>query len=227
MKPTVDHLRQRFDHFNQLAFGGELPVPTILLSRARTFVGQCAYTVHRGFLGRKTNHDFKLKFSVQAELGEAELDDVMVHEMIHYYIAYRNLKDTSAHGPLFRQMMEETNRRFGLHVSITHHPSPEQAASLRRRPREQHIVAVVDLGKGGKGFKVLTNGLRGIRHYYFSLACMKGVESITLYRSTAPYFDRFPHSTALRLHMPRTDEPYLHLADAERLEWDGERLVKV
>ena len=35
------------------------------------------------------------------KLTTEQIDDVLIHEMIHYSIAYTGLKDTSSHGIVF------------------------------------------------------------------------------------------------------------------------------
>ena len=48
----------------------------------------------------------------------------MVHEMIHYYIAWNNIKDNKTHGDEFMRIAEEMNTKYGfnkicgpLHIS--------------------------------------------------------------------------------------------------------------
>ena len=58
------------------------------------------------------------------------LDSVLVHEMIHQYIFQNDLKDTRAHGAIFRSFRERINAAFEneLKINITdHNPSlPEK-----------------------------------------------------------------------------------------------------
>ena len=39
--------------------------------------------------------------------------------MIHYYIAYKGIRDSSAHGKIFRSLMSVVNTRHGRHVSVS------------------------------------------------------------------------------------------------------------
>ena len=65
-------------------------------------------------------------------MDERLLEDTIIHEMIHYHILSNQLQDTSAHGKLFRKMMDDINARFGRNVTISHKPTEEE----REKDRE-------------------------------------------------------------------------------------------
>ena len=67
--------------------------------------------------GRTKFYDFSISVSNYYKLTTEQIDDVLIHEMIHYSIAYTGLKDTSSHGIVFRGMMDKINRTFWQ----THH----------------------------------------------------------------------------------------------------------
>ena len=78
----------------------------IALTKARSFLGKMEYKSRRDFFGIISSHyDFRLKISTGFDLSQEELEDVIIHEMIHYYIAWRNIKDSSVHGEVFRGIM--------------------------------------------------------------------------------------------------------------------------
>lgn len=62
--------------------------------------------------------DFKISISDYYSMTSDNLEDVMIHEMIHYSIAYTGLRDSSPHGVVFRGMMDAINRKYGRHVSV-------------------------------------------------------------------------------------------------------------
>ncbi len=118
MIPTKEYLQEAFDGFNSLCFGGELPRPTLKLSRARTRLGWMRYKYRKDGAGL-ARYDFVIAVTVAYDLPREMLDDVIIHEMIHYLIAYKGLRDTSPHGQLFRRFMREINERHGRHVSVS------------------------------------------------------------------------------------------------------------
>ena len=68
-----------------------------------------------------------------ADLPEELVEDTILHEMIHYYIAFNHWSDTSTHGQLFRREMKRINEKGGRHISISYRPNPEQLAQLRAK----------------------------------------------------------------------------------------------
>ena len=101
-------------------FGGALPLPVIRVSKAKTYLGAVTYKRKRTWYGKVVISDFKLCISARYELSESLLEDTIIHEMIHYYILYNGLKDTSPHGKLFRQMMKAINEKFARHIAVSH-----------------------------------------------------------------------------------------------------------
>ncbi len=119
MIATIPYIEHKFQEYNMLMFDGKLPELPIKLSRAKTSLGQLAFKRKRTWYGKVVLYDFRLRISTQFDLPEKELEDVIIHEMIHYYIFVSKQKDKSAHGPLFRQIMKEINARYGRSVSIS------------------------------------------------------------------------------------------------------------
>lgn len=121
MTPTVEYVESKIKFFNDLVFGSCLPPIPVKLSRARTYLGRVQFRVRRNLFGRVTGcTDFLMRISVAYDFPERELEDVILHEMIHYYIAWKGLRDKSAHGPLFRSYMNRINRDFGRNVRISY-----------------------------------------------------------------------------------------------------------
>ena len=125
MKATLDFLEKGFDRFNNEIFSGELPRPLFHISSARSFMGQFKVECDKALFkrGKETYH---LTLSDRYDLEERVLEDVVIHEMIHFLIRYRRIKDTSSHGPRFRELMNEINNRFGRQVTVSHRCTKEE-----------------------------------------------------------------------------------------------------
>ena len=122
MKATVPFVEEKFRQFNESYFGGELPPIPIVLSRARTFLGKLEYKGKRGIFGAVVSYyDFRMKISYNFDLPENELEDVIIHEMIHYYIVLNRIKDTSTHGKVFKGIMHTLNSQYGRHITVRYH----------------------------------------------------------------------------------------------------------
>ena len=152
---TVDYLRQAFEHYNDLIFEGKLPLPKLKWSRAKTRLGQMACKRKMSW-GRTKYYDFTISVSNYYNLTTEEIDDVLIHEMIHYSIAYTGLKDTSAHGVVFRGLMDKINRLFGRHITISVRTRNLQARSAQQ-PKDYLILALKM--KDGKYFSFFCQSL--------------------------------------------------------------------
>lgn len=221
MKPTTDYIERKFQEFNTLMFGSKLTMPPILLSRARTFVGQCAAKKRRTLFHGTQLFDFRLKFSVCFDLTEEEWEDTIIHEMIHYYIGVNGLKDTSAHGKVFRQMMEAINQKYGRKLTISHKTSPEQSEELYNSRKVWHVIALLQFADGRKGLKVLPRIRQRIEAYRTTMLRDKRITQIDLFMSNDPYFNRFPNSSAFNAILANEDEFMPHIQQAQHIEFGG------
>lgn len=224
MDITIPYLQQKFDEFNQQMFSGKLPPIPIQLSHAKTFLGQCVFKRRVNLLGRRENYDFRLKISTRIPMSEQLLEDTLIHEMIHYYIGVNQLRDTSVHGSIFRQMMTDINTRFGRHLSISHRGTKEQTEQAHDQRIRYRVVAVVQLKNGLTGMKVLPHTSTSILKYYNTVTRGEGVLSVQLYVSKDVFFGRYPASSVPRAHILERELIMSHLQDAERLGCDGKSI---
>ena len=206
-------------------FEGKLPQIPRLLSDAKTFLGKCTYRKQVNSRTGKTEYvDFKLRINCRADLPEREIEDTIIHEMIHYYIHYHQLEDTSSHGQLFRQIMNGINTRFGRNLSVSFKGTKEQNEQLTDKRQHYHVVAVVSLVGGTTGIKVLPRIVQRILYYYNQVLANKMVTGIQLYMSNNVFFNRYPNSTVLKVHYIDKDEVMRQLEGAEKMECDGKTI---
>lgn len=200
MIASIPYVKERFDYFNALCFGSKLPPVPLKLSRARTFLGKCEFKKRRKPFSAKVQHsDFVLRISTSFDLPPAELDDIIIHEMIHYYIAYFGIRDSSAHGPVFRSYMNDINSRFGRHITVSRRVRPVDGAGGRRSPElRRHFVCVSRFPDGDRGVTVCAS----TRLAYINRMlprCYNIVEK-TWYISDAEIFGRYPRSLKARIY---------------------------
>lgn len=200
--------RESYDRFNELCFGGALPRVPIVLTNARTFLGKTEYKVRRNFLGRVVGcSDMRLKLSTAYELSREEMEDVIIHEMIHCSIACRNIHDTSAHGEVFRLMMARINEEFGRHVCVRHKGGTlSHTAGRGARTRCVCISTFID---GRKGVTVCSPAmaprLKRLLPKYFAITSMEW------YESSDPFFDRYPSSRTPKIYRISPENVREHL----------------
>ena len=190
---TIDYLRQAFEHYNDLIFEGKLPVPKLKWSRAKTRLGQMACKRKTSW-GRIKYYDFTISISNYYKLTKEEIDDVLIHEMIHYSIAYTGLKDTSAHGIVFRGMMDKINRTFNRHITISVRTRNLQARSAQQ-PKDYLILALKM--KDGKYFLSSINPSAAGK-LAISLTRTREIAHYAWYQSQDEYFRSMPRVRSLR-----------------------------
>lgn len=118
MTLTVDLLKEWFVRFNSSYFADAMPVPRLALSKARTRLGSMSCQCHRTLFKRTYSH-FTIRVSTCYDCTEREYQTVLLHEMIHYYITYNGIRDTSAHGREFHRLMNWLNREHGWNITVT------------------------------------------------------------------------------------------------------------
>lgn len=181
MIANIPYIEQKFEEYNQQMFDGKLPKPKFELSNVKTYLGLCVFKRRRSLFGKVSTFDFRLRFNVRYDLPQQELDDTIIHEMIHYYIHYHRMNDTSAHGKVFRQIMQHINQKFNRHLTISHRlqgDSDKQPENVRVR---WHVVAVITLKNGKTGFKVLPRVVPTILKYYNAMTRCKEVSAVSLF----------------------------------------------
>ena len=208
MKPTVEYLEERFDTFNRMCFEGVLPRIPIRLSNARSFVGRLQYRPVRDWLGRIVRReDFVLRISTRFDLPEAEIEDTLIHEMIHYWIALEGIRDTSTHGKAFRAKMKEINDRHGRHLTISHKSTPEELD--RDTCIRNHHVCVSRLADGRTAVTVAASTC--VPRIRRMLRWSPTVRSGVWFVSRDPWFNRSPRCRTPKLFPVDPDELRKHV----------------
>lgn len=126
MKATLSFLKEKFDQYNRLIFGGTLPTPKFHISHAGSYIGQFKAERHPRDKHRETLH---ITLSDRYDIPEVQLEDIVIHEMIHFHIHHAKLRDTSGHGSIFRRLMNDINTRHSRHITISHRCSKEEYES--------------------------------------------------------------------------------------------------
>ncbi|MDE7153642.1 MAG: SprT-like domain-containing protein [Muribaculaceae bacterium] len=195
---NLDFIQSRFDEFNRSIFGGVLPKISIVLSDSKSTLGMYNVKYKRNSDGSRNMVSEVLRFSTNFNLEERRLEDVIIHEMIHYYISFHKLKDTTAHGKIFRSMMNEINQKFGRSITITTRVADTDNMSVSSR--KWHLIAVLKLKDGKYGLKVLPRVLQTIISYRNGVMNYDNLASIAFFLHNAPYFNKFPVSGVLKFH---------------------------
>lgn len=107
-------LKKRFKKFNEKYFGGELIEPKFIVGGSRWTAGQfkCRFYVdeENGVEYATKLVNLKIYFSKRLLKNSRILDNIMLHEMIHYYGYYMNYDINGLHEDYFLKMAEKINK---------------------------------------------------------------------------------------------------------------------
>lgn len=217
MRPTIQYVKDKFDTFNNLLFDGVLPSIPVIITDSKSYYGVFAFKRKTNILGKSYCYDLQMRISRRFDLPENELEDIIIHEMIHYYIYHKNIKDTSKHGMVFVKMMDEINSKYGRNISISKTVNKEVANSDTRK--RLHYVCVSELPDGRLGITVSAE--TRIFDIWTDLPKMFQLKKCKWYASFSPYFNRFPRALKPKIYIVEKDELLKNLNDAKELERVG------
>ena len=186
MEITVAYLQEAFRKYNEEIFGNALPMPNLRVSNAKRRLGSMHCRIQKTW--RKTHRSFTIVVS-------------NYHEMIHYEIAYKKLKDTSAHGTLFRQRMDEINHKH--HRNITISKRMTDYAPRKNDPTETYLVLAIEMNDGSHLLSsvartVLADLERQIKR-------VEKISNFCWYVTQDAYFRNFPKVRTLRARSVSTE----------------------
>ncbi len=200
MVVTREWMETWFGRFNREYFGGGLPVPDLSLTRARTRLGQMSYKRAVQW-GRTRLYDFQISLTTYYDMTERQAQNVLLHEMIHYAIAYTGLKDTSPHGIVFRGYMDKLNRRYGWDIRImtsTKGWKVSEQVRAKKAPQGPQTYLLLAVEKGdGKRFLSRVNPSFA-RRIDAQLSRLQGLKSRRWYTTREPFFEEYPQVRSLR-----------------------------
>ena len=114
-----------FRECNKKYFNGILPWPKFGLINKLNILARFEYNKDK-----KRKHPIKwqsIKFSDCYDFTEDDFRELMVHELIHYYIAWNGIKDNKSHGREFMRIANELNEKYGLNIT-----QAKDASSFKR-----------------------------------------------------------------------------------------------
>lgn len=92
---------------NKKYFERSLPTPKFGLFKKLNLLAEFVYYKNKN--GRKPIKDQRILFSEYYDFDEETFRNLMVHEMIHYYIAWNGIECKHDHGKEFMEMAHELN----------------------------------------------------------------------------------------------------------------------
>lgn len=202
MTLTTDLLRAWFRQFNADYFDDSLPMPRLALSKARTRLGTMSCKCYRRRL-RRVCTDFAIHVSTYYDCTEREYQQTLLHEMIHYYITYNGISDTSAHGRVFRQMMHRLNSEHGWHITVSSSMRGRKTTAAQNDQPAARLVLAIILDNGDRLLSVVSP--RAARRIDTMALASRRIADHRWYMAHDNYFDDFPRVRSLRARRVTTD----------------------
>lgn len=103
-----------FYFFNEEHFGGILPIPNIKIRHGWHTLGyfHCDPCAPLGTSETIEMTDFY-------DYTDDEFRDILIHEMIHYYLYYTGEDPRCRHGKAFKAMARRFNKEYGMNITPT------------------------------------------------------------------------------------------------------------
>ena len=194
MTPTTEQIATWFDTFNRDYFAGSMPRPRLSLGHSRSRRGSRAFRRRRTLLVWK-NSDIAIRLSTYYDCTERELQTVLLHEMIHLYIAWKGIRDDAPHGRVFRRMMDELNTRYGWNITVSTSMRGRQTTTPRDSNRQRLVLALEN--SRGECFLSVVNPRYAVR-LKAQLGRAIDVRPRVWFVSTDPFFADFTTVRSLR-----------------------------
>lgn len=196
MQIDTEWIAVNFDRFNKENFGGRLTPPKFSVNNARTRLGSMAFKWKRSLFKRET-YDYVIRLSNYYDIPEVEFQNVLLHEMIHYYIAVNHFKDDSVHGTMFRSIAQRINKQ-GWHVVVRTDTRKWPVAERNRKKviTRKRIVLAASTTDGKYFLSVIGPG--SVRKVKLQIARTPQIREARWFESSDDYFQQFPQCRTLR-----------------------------
>ena len=196
MQIDTEWIAVNFDRFNKENFGGRLTPPKFSVNNARTRLGSMAFKWKRSLFKRET-YDYVIRLSNYYDSPEVEFQNVLLHEMIHYYIAVNHFKDDSVHGTMFRSIAQRINKQgWNIVVRTDTRKWPVAERNRKKVITRKRIVLAASTTDGKYFLSVIGPG--SVRKVKLQIARTPQIRETRWFESSDDYFQQFPQCRTLR-----------------------------
>ena len=220
MIANQNFIHDKFKIFNELIFYGTLPLPTISIGKATRSLGSMKCDRKKKTFGKTENYNFKITISSQFDLTENELEDVLIHEMIHYYIMYKQMNDTSPHGEIFKKIMNDINSKYNRNICI----SKKNDNNYKKNSNKPRYICFSELADGRFGITIAAK--TRIFYLWKNIPKLFKTRKTTWFWSCNPFFNKYPTCLKPKIYIIEKDVAEQNLNDAIELQNDGNTIKR-
>ncbi len=142
--------------------------------------------------GRRRPVDRIFIYRCSADMDANEIDNILVHEMIHQYIVQSGITDNSPHGRVFTSMMQRINYAFAseLNISVS---TRRSAHDIISGPGSRcHTLLVLEIADGYLLCRVHRNSMTRFMIHISQHQDALGMKCVGSYESHDICFDSLP-----------------------------------
>ena len=211
MKPDLIYFQEKIDHYNKMCFGNRLPKIPIVLNSRKIRIGAYRRVDQRDGEGNvSTMRCFE--FSIRYDLPEEEFIDTIVHEMIHYYIDFMQLKDDGIHGSIFMKLKNEISEKYNIKITVEYEPDVEELINQLSHTR---YIWMAELTNDEVAFAVVAKNR--IRYINEILLNSGRFDNVRWFASNRNIFSTFPTNVNPRYHIISAEKLRHYLTGAEEI----------
>lgn len=200
MKVTLDIIREKFDLFNDSYFNSELPRIEFKITKEKRRFGFFEYARrYDAFTHKYIEVPIRIGISSYYDMPEKSFDETLIHEMIHYYIAHKRIKDNNKHGRYFMMYASRISAASGY--DITRYGSSEGMALNSADSSKEYFIMKYKY-RGTQYFSRISRNRVGTADKIKN--DFKGVTCISFYKSNDVKLDRYKQCTARLSLLPIT-----------------------
>jgi hypothetical protein len=211
MIATHAFVEECFNRFNAEMFMGKLPRVPIVLTATRK---QVACISCKRIKGQYS--DFSLRVSNILDLPQRKLEDVVIHELIHLCILSNGVHDTSAHGAVFKAMMNKINRQWNRNITIKVDLEPGMQKARAAGASRIMVFCLIKFKDGRNGITVCARtAVVSIAKIY---AGVSDILSVQWYCTYDLFFAKFPRSRTGRVYSISAEEIAAHVTNSKAVQ---------
>lgn len=209
MEVTIDFIKSSFDKFNKEYFNGALVTPVFEVSHCRRALGDF----------RRRYKYYRIRVSDYYIRSQREIEQTILHEMIHLYQSQFNCRDKS-HGIDFKEKASDINCKGGWCISRLASTkgcqvNPKYAEVSRNKSKESYIMVYKSVT--GKYF-LFRMALRCVNQWVNTIESSKIVTEYATFTSTNGEFDNYPSCRTSCRGSYITEERFNELVDKYKLK---------
>lgn len=154
MIATIEFMEKWFPYYNNLYFNNELPTPTFELMTAKTTLGQFQRSKRLDAFANPY-YAYFIRLSTHYCRTEHDLAETLVHEMVHEYIAFKNIQDNGSHGRMWKAKAAEISAKSDFDITRTTSVDGCDVNPLLKEKKERSVnneVTIFGYYRYGKWF---------------------------------------------------------------------------